>query len=245
MNGTLDRSRSLASAVAGGVDAALADRCEVVLFPPFPYLQAVGEILADSPIALGAQDVCHKPDGAYTGEVSTSMLIDLGVTHVLVGHSERRHVIGERDELVNAKLRASLDAGLTTVLCIGETLEQRVSGETEAVNLAQFRAGLDGVSKAQMSRVVIAYEPVWAIGTGRTATPDDAESVHRMIRQEAEARYDDSFASSLRIQYGGSVKGGNASALFACADIDGGLIGGASLDAAEFLTIVRSAADYS
>ncbi len=214
---------------------------EVVLFPPFPYLEAVGSILADSPVHLGAQDVYFEPDGAFTGEVSCAMIVDLGATHVLVGHSERRHVIGESNELVNRKVRAALQAGLHVVLCLGETHEEREAERTGTVTREQLRQGLDGVSRADLSRMVLAYEPVWAIGTGRTATPEDAQAVHEILRAEIGSCYDAGSAESIRIQYGGSVNAKNAEALFAQPDIDGGLIGGASLKSSDFLAIVRAA----
>jgi triosephosphate isomerase (TIM) len=249
MNTNRASAKALAEAVvAGAGDVGGAVGCEIVLFPPFPYLALVGEVLRGSGIALGAQDLWHAPDGACTGEVSAAMLRDVGVTHVLAGHSERRHTPGlrEADELVSAKLRAALDAGLSVILCIGETIEQREAGRTEEVVLGQLRAGLHGVSAEEMRRVVIAYEPVWAIGTGRTASPQDAQTVHKVIREAlggGPGGYDGGTAEAVRIQYGGSVKGGNAAALFAQPDIDGGLIGGASLDASEFLAIVRAAAE--
>ncbi len=215
--------------------------CDVAIYPPFPYLQTVGKKLGHSGILLGAQDVFYESSGAYTGEVSAEMLTDLKVDSVLVGHSERRHVIGESDAIVNLKCRAALDAGLWVILCIGETIEQRQAGETERVNLNQLNAGLAEVPLEQMRQVVIAYEPVWAIGTGRTATPEDAQAVHKLIRTEIAAIYDESVAESTRIQYGGSVNANNAQALFAQPDIDGGLIGGASLKSQDFAAIVKAA----
>jgi triosephosphate isomerase len=244
MNTTRDSAAALAAAVADGLRDAPATAPEVVVFPPFPYLLEVGAILRDrgGRVALGAQDVYHAPGfGAFTGEVSTDMLRDCGVTHVLAGHSERRHIIGETDDLVGRKARAILAAGLTCVLCIGETLEQRRAGQTDAVNERQLRAGLDGVPDAHLARVVIAYEPVWAIGTGVTATPADAQAAHAHIRRVIASMYGDAPAAALRIQYGGSVKGSNAADLLAQPDIDGALVGGASLDAADFLRIIAAA----
>ena len=208
---------------------------------PFPYLLSVGEALSGSSIKLGAQDGYHQPDGAFTGEVSVAMLQDCSVNVLLAGHSERRHVIGESDTLINAKLLAGLEAGLEVVLCVGETLEQRERGQTDAINAGQVALGLAGVSAEQMSRVTIAYEPVWAIGTGKTASADDAQAAHKAIRGILAALYDEAVAESVRIQYGGSVKPANASELFGQPDIDGGLIGGASLKAADFASIVASA----
>jgi len=219
------------------------DSVDVVVFAPFPYLQCVADRLAAAagPIQLGAQDVYPEPDGAFTGEVSCAMLQDLGVTVALTGHSERRHVIGETDELINAKTRAALDAGLSVILCVGEKLEQREAGQTDSVNIAQLHYGLAGVPAEQMDRVTIAYEPVWAIGTGRTATPDDAQSAHAAIRLGLERLYGTRVAEAVRIQYGGSCKPDNAPSLFAQPDVDGGLIGGASLKAADFAAIVEAA----
>jgi len=245
-NWKMNTNRHSAAELAHAVTNAAPDvinQCKIALFPPFTYLDTVQQVVGDSGVLLGAQDVYPGENGAFTGEISTSMLVDMGVRMVLVGHSERRHVIGEDDGLINRKLRAALDAGLDVVLCVGETLQQRDADQTEQIVLSQLIAGLDGVDAQAMARVVIAYEPVWAIGTGRTARPEDAQNVHRAIRIAVQSRYDDTIADSLIIQYGGSVKGNNAQSLFAQPDIDGGLIGGASLDAAEFMTIVRAAAE--
>ena len=217
---------------------------EVTVFPAFPYLSLVGKTLKDagSPIRLGAQDAYPQANGAYTGEVSMSMLKDVGVDVLLVGHSERRHVIGEPDPLVNEKLRAALDAGLDVVLAIGEKLEQREAGQTDAINAAQLAYGLAGVTAEQMPRVTLAYEPVWAIGTGKTATPDDAQAAHAAIRAAVAFLYDDAVAQAVRIQYGGSMKPANAADLLQQPDIDGGLIGGAALKADDFVAIVEAVA---
>jgi triosephosphate isomerase len=219
------------------------DQADVTVFPAFPYLAMVGEVLQskNSAIQLGAQDAYPQPDGAYTGEVSMAMLKDLGVSVLLVGHSERRHVIGESDTLVNEKLLAGLEAGLDVVLAIGETLEQREAGQTDAINAGQLGYGLAGVSKADMARVTIAYEPVWAIGTGKTATPEDAQKAHAAVRSAIAFAYDQDTADAVRIQYGGSMKPGNAADLLSQPDIDGGLIGGASLIADDFAAIVAAA----
>lgn len=231
-------ARSVTDALAGieGVD--------VAVFPPFPYLSAIGQILRDrsSTVKLGAQDVWHQPEGAFTGEVSLSMLADCGVKVVLTGHSERRHVIGEDDALVGTKTKAVLDAGLECILCIGETLEQREAGETDAVNERQTRAGLSEVDAGQLDCLTVAYEPVWAIGTGKTATPEDAQAAHVAIRKVLSEMYGEDAAGRIRIQYGGSVKPGNAAELMSQGDIDGGLIGGASLKSADFAAIVKAAA---
>lgn len=262
MNTNRASAIALAEQVAASCGELPKDACEVAIFPPFPYLDVVSQRLAaaDSSILLGAQDVWHEPDGAFTGEVSAAMLADLGARYVLAGHSERRHVIGEDDQLINRKVRAAIghrpsapadgptdgrhptaDGSLNVVLCVGETLEQRQAGRTEDVVLGQVRAGLEGVAAEDLPRIVIAYEPVWAIGTGRTASPEDAQAVHAAIRKALNSGYHGTLADSLRIVYGGSVKSSNAEALFTQPDIDGGLIGGASLDAAEFEAIVRAA----
>ncbi|MCG3122167.1 MAG: Bifunctional PGK/TIM [Phycisphaerales bacterium] len=242
MNTNRTTSADLARGVVDGLrDAAHVD---VAVFPPFPYLLAVRAILRDrsSSIKLGAQDVYPKPDGAFTGEVSTEMLKDCGVEVVLCGHSERRHVLGESDAHVNAKLRAVLDAGLEAILCVGETLDERNNGHTDPVNQRQVRGGLADVTGDQISRVTIAYEPVWAIGTGKTATPADAQAVHANIRKLIAGMFGQDAAERIRIMYGGSVKPSNAADLFLSPDIDGGLIGGASLKVGEFVPIVRAAA---
>ncbi len=244
MNTTRASAVSLAETVATSCREHTAT-CDVVIFPPFPYLSAVGEALGDSGVQLGAQDVYHESDGAFTGEVSTAMLRDIGVNAVILGHSERRHVIGEDDALIHRKLLATLEADLLVIFCVGETLEQREAGQTETIVLGQLESGLTDVPASRLVQMVIAYEPVWAIGTGRTASPEDAQAVHACIRTAVASRYDDVTADSLRIQYGGSVKADNASALFAQPDIDGGLIGGASLDGGAFASIVREASRIS
>lgn len=244
MNTTQASGRTLADQVAAATSAAsLTDRCEVAIFPPFVYLQHINTVLREhtSSVMLGAQDVYFEPDGAFTGEVSVNMLKDCGVTIVLTGHSERRHVLGESDAIVNRKTRAALDAGLTCILCVGETLAQREAGQTDQINNQQLTAGLKDVAPASMARLVVAYEPVWAIGTGKTATPQDAQSAHANIRSTLTKLYGQTIAQATRIQYGGSVKGSNAAELMGQPDIDGGLIGGASLKAEEFLAIVGAA----
>ncbi|MBI1335600.1 MAG: triose-phosphate isomerase [Phycisphaera sp.] len=233
----VDLAKSLVDRVNSNEDV------EVILFPPFPYLEAVGKVLRDasSPIRLGAQDFYHQPNGAYTGEVSISMLADLGVTNVLVGHSERRHVIGENDVLLNQKVLAGLKAGMEVMLCVGEKLEQREANQTDDINAGQTRYGLAGVDPKDMARVSIAYEPVWAIGTGKTATAADAQNAHVAIREVVARQFSTDIAQHVRILYGGSVKGSNAPELFAQSDIDGGLIGGAALKADDFMAIIDAA----
>ncbi len=248
-----DRAGAVALAERVATDLASSgtlSHVDAALFPPFPYLLPVAECLRrlNSALLLGAQDFYYEPNGAFTGEVSLEMLADCGVRALLVGHSERRHVIGEPDELLNKKVRACLDpkwsrfGGFTCVLCVGETLAQREAGQTDAVNERQLRAGLAGVSPEQVSQVVIAYEPVWAIGTGKTATPADARAAHVSIRRVLADVFGQQIADQTRIQYGGSVKGSNARELFSAGEIDGGLIGGASLKPDEFVGIVRAAA---
>ncbi len=230
----VDLAKALASGLAG------IDAVDVAIFPPFVYLRDIHNTTSGSDILLGAQDVYNQPNGAFTGEISIDMLKDCGVSSVLTGHSERRHVIGESDTIINTKTRATLDAGLECVLCIGETLDQRESGKTDAINEHQTRAGLEGVSKEQLANVVIAYEPVWAIGTGKTATPEDAQDAHAKIRELIANMYDQDAADAIRIIYGGSMKPGNAAELMGMDDIDGGLVGGASLNADDFLEIIRA-----
>ena len=239
MNGSLAESRQLVSALKSGVGSG--GFGTMLLCPPFVYLPAVREWLAGSPIALGAQNLnSHTGTGAFTGEVSGAMLRDVGCTHVIVGHSERRALYGESDGVVAAKFLAALGAGLIPILCVGETLEQREAGQTKGVIQRQVEAVLDAAGTAAFAKAVVAYEPVWAIGTGRTATPEQAQEVHAFIRGIVAGR-DATIATGLSILYGGSVKGANAGNLFAMDDIDGGLVGGASLAAAEFLEIFRAA----
>ncbi|WP_416885182.1 triose-phosphate isomerase [Marinospirillum sp.] len=214
--------------------------CQLLICPPFPYLPLVGEYLKDSGWQLGAQDCASTSDGAYTGEVSAAMLADLGARFVLLGHSERRLYQQESNALILAKLQQVLEQGLVAVFCIGETLEQRQSGQTEAVILEQLTEVLSGLTPEQLRKLVIAYEPVWAIGTGQTASPEQAQAVHAFIRQWL--RQQDALAADeVQIIYGGSVKADNAASLFAMPDIDGGLVGGASLDADQFLAIAQAA----
>ena len=239
MNGSLEASAALATALASGVGKGNA---EMLICPPFVYLDRAGEWLGDSSIALGAQNLAAvEGTGAYTGEVSGAMLCEFGCRYVIVGHSERRALYGDTDAVVVEKFRAAQDVGLTPILCVGENLDQRESGETEAVVAAQVNAVIDALGVGVFTKAVIAYEPIWAIGTGKTATPEQAQAVHAMIR-DLIAGHDAIIARSLRILYGGSVKGSNAADLLRQQDIDGGLVGGASLDAADFLAIYEAAA---
>ena len=237
MNGTLAGIRPLVSEVRAGL--ARETRAEVALCAPYPYLGEVGTLLKGSSIALGAQNLSEHENGAYTGEVSAAMLQDHGCGYVIVGHSERRSLYGETDALVARKFVRAVDAQLTPILCVGEQLAEREAGQTEDVIAAQLDRVIADAGMERFAGAVIAYEPVWAIGTGRTASPDQVQEAHAFIRLRL-ARNDDAAASAVRILYGGSVKSDNAAALFALADVDGGLIGGASLNAAEFLKICRS-----
>jgi triosephosphate isomerase len=213
---------------------------DIAVCPPFVYLPAVGQAVAGSRVALGSQDMFYENDGAFTGEISGAMLKDVGCRYAILGHSERRHVIGESDELINRKVLKCLSDGLEPIFCVGELLEEREGNKTLDVVRRQVEIGLEGVSKADATRVTVAYEPVWAIGTGKTATPQQAQEVHAMIRKLLAGMYDDTLAASVRIQYGGSVKASNAAELLGQPDIDGALVGGASLKAAEFEGIIRA-----
>ena len=236
-------ARELAAAVPTSRDAA-----DVLVAPPFPYLSDVDDELAKSAVMIGAQNCHHEPDGAFTGEVSAAMLADLDVDYVILGHSERRHVFGETDEAVNKKVAAALAAGLGVILCVGETLKEREVNRTESVLKTQLAGGLAGLTAEQLAGgsgghpdLVLAYEPVWAIGTGKTATPDMAQAAHAFLRGELAAGWGGDLAGATRIQYGGSVKPANAADLLAQPDIDGALVGGASLTAETFLPIVEEA----
>ncbi len=215
-------------------------RAEIMLCPPFPYLMETARLLKDSGVALGAQSVCAEAQGAFTGEVSAAMLKDVGCRYVLVGHSERRQLYAESDNLVARKFVAAQSQGLVPVLCVGETLEEREGDQTTAVVTRQLEAVLAVSGIQSLAKAVIAYEPVWAIGTGRTATPEQAQAVHAMIRSKLTDR-DATIGGSVRLLYGGSVKASNAQELFAMPDIDGGLVGGASLKADEFARICAGA----
>jgi triosephosphate isomerase len=214
---------------------------DVVICPPFTALRTVQTTIdgADVPMALGAQDVFWLDSGAYTGEVSPPMLRKLGASYVIVGHSERREYFAETDEIVNRKVKAVLDHGMTPIMCVGETLDEREAGGTEAKVEGQVRAGLHGIAKASVAKMVIAYEPIWAIGTGRNATPEDAEAVIALIRSTVTDVAGGEAGDAIRIQYGGSVKAGNARSIMEQKNVDGALVGGASLDPEEFSLIVR------
>jgi triosephosphate isomerase (TIM) len=213
---------------------------DVVLCPPFTALPAVIQAVAGTPIGVGAQNMHAEKSGAFTGEVAPGMLKEIGCQYVILGHSERRAYFHETDEIVNRKTKAALAEGLTPIVCVGETLEQREAGKTEAVVGTQVRGSLAGLDQ-QLLKLVIAYEPVWAIGTGKTASPAQAQEVHAFIRKVLKEMAGESIAQAVRIQYGGSVKASNAKELFHQPDIDGGLVGGASLEAQSFIDIVRGA----
>jgi triosephosphate isomerase len=236
MHGSLAENAALLGAIKPALQG-----IEAAVCVPFPYLAQVQAALGGSSIAWGAQNLSEQAKGAFTGEVSAAMLVDFGCRYVIVGHSERRSLYGESDELVAKKYMAAQAAGLTPILCVGESLAEREAGVTESVVARQLDAVLDAAGVASLGKAVVAYEPVWAIGTGKTATPEQAQAVHAFIRSRI-AALDAAVAAGLVIQYGGSVKASNAAELFVQADIDGGLIGGASLVAEEFVAICRAAA---
>ncbi len=240
---TRSEAVALAEAVKAGVGPA-AD-VHVVLCPPAVFLGAVDSVLEGSPIGLGGQNMHWEPAGAYTGELSGAMLVDVGCTHTILGHSERRHGLGETDSQVNAKLKAALAARLIPIVCLGETQEQRLREQTEAVLTTQLSGSLAGITPEEMAGTVLAYEPVWAIGTGLTATPDQAQSAQAFIRGWLAQQFGEATAARVVVQYGGSVKPENAAELLACPDIDGALVGGASLKANDFLAIVGAARDVT
>ena len=242
--GNWKMNKDLAGALelADALKAAVNDDCpvDVGVFPPSVYLAAVADALKGSPVIVGAQNLHPEPEGAFTAEVSGPMILDVGATHVIIGHSERRQLFGETNEGVNIKLKAALACGLKPIVCVGETLEEREAGATEDVVGAQLTAAIDGLTLEQVEGIVLAYEPVWAIGTGVTATPEQAQEVHKFIRSVLAEKTSDGVAEAVRIQYGGSVKPGNAAELMGQADIDGALVGGASLEAEPFLGIINS-----
>ncbi len=238
LNGSLESNTALVNGIlAGMADVKVA---EVAVCPPYPYLPQVRDLLSGSDIKLGSQDNSEYDSGAYTGEVSAPMLKEIGCHYAIVGHSERRTLFGETDEITAKKFQAAQNAGLVPILCVGELLEERENGTTEEVVARQLDAVTELVGVAAMANSVIAYEPVWAIGTGKTASPEQAQAVHEFIRSRIAAQ-DAAVAEGLRILYGGSVKPDNAAELFAKPDIDGGLIGGASLKAEDFLGICTAA----
>ncbi|RLT08736.1 MAG: triose-phosphate isomerase [Planctomycetota bacterium] len=244
MNTTRQSGVALAgelAAVAANYDPAV----EVLVCPPHPYLIPVAEKLGGSAVQIGAQDCYFQAPGAFTGEVAVEMLKDCGCRYVILGHSERRHVLGETDEIINRKTRAAISGGLHVILCVGELLSERQAGQTEEVLDRQMQGGLSGVTEAEAEHLVIAYEPVWAIGTGVTATPEQAESAHEHLRNWLASRYTPAFSERVRILYGGSVKADNAETLLGQANVDGALVGGASLKASTFVPIIEAACKLS
>jgi triosephosphate isomerase len=231
---------ALAREVAEGAAKATAT-VDVLVCPPFPYLAAVRDALGRSGVKLGAQNCYFEAPGAFTGEVALDMLADCGCSSVILGHSERRHVLGETDSIVNKKVKAVCAKGLQAILCVGELLSDREAGKTEHVLDTQMQGGLDGVEEASLTNVVIAYEPVWAIGTGKTASPEQAQAAHAHLRKWLASRYNSAAAQAMRILYGGSVKADNALTLMQQPDIDGALVGGAALTGKGFLPIVEAA----
>ena len=240
MNTDVYSSVKLAQGVVSGCKDVVG-KVDVAVCPPFVYLQQVSMALQSSHIALGSQDVYFEQKGAFTGEISSAMLKDVGCAYAICGHSERRHVIGETDELINKKVHAAILGGLLPILCVGELIEERKANRTAEVVTRQMKKGLAGLSAEKMSAVTIAYEPVWAIGTGLTATPQQAQEVHALIRKLLAEMYDRKIAGEIRIQYGGSAKPDNAGELMAQEDVDGLLVGGASLKADDFVAIVKAA----
>ncbi len=240
MNGSKDLVQQLVGDIrehVADLDEAVKSTLDVVIIPPALYVDSVIGCCGDA-LATGVQNVSQWQSGAYTGEISSGMALDLGCQYVLVGHSERRQLFAESDEVIARKVTRVLESGLTAILCVGETLEEREAGQAESIVASQVRQGLSTVSSDQWSRVVVAYEPVWAIGTGKTATAEDAQAMHAEIRGVLEQM--NAPSRNISVLYGGSVKADNAAALFAEPDIDGGLIGGASLKADEFVSICRS-----
>ncbi len=237
MNKTTIEAEELAAALTPLVSAAR-DR-EIVLAPPFTSLEAVSETIRGTNVSLAAQNMHWEDKGAFTGEISAEMLLDLGCKYVIIGHSERRQYFGETDETVNKKVKQALKKGLLPIMCVGETLAEREAGRLNEIISRQVTGGLKDVGAADMKKVVVAYEPVWAIGTGKTATPEQANEVHALIRQQVESLYNADIAEGLRIQYGGSVTPDNVSQLMAMPDIDGALVGGASLKPESFAELVN------
>lgn len=240
MNMNAASAVSLASGLAKELDGV--DSVDVAVCPPFVYLQAVAAALSASNIALGSQNVYFEAKGAFTGEISCDMLKDVCCTYAIIGHSERRHVMGETDELINKKISAAINSGLLPIFCVGELLEERKAGTTNDVVARQVQKGLEGICDERVQAVTIAYEPVWAIGTGLTATPEQAQEVHAMIRGLLTDMYGKDIAQSLRIQYGGSAKPDNTAELMSQPDVDGLLVGGASLKVEDFAAMVKTVA---
>ena len=241
MNKTIAEARAYAEAIRTELPAPI-EGVDVAVCPPFTALATVADGLAGSGITTFAQSVHQAPKGAHTGEVSAAMIVEAGASGTIVGHSERR-AAGETDELVASRLQAALEGGLDVILCVGESLEQRRAGKQNEIVLAQVAAGMEGMTDVDAARTVLAYEPIWAIGTGETAEPSDAQEMHAALRGELSRLFGQDVAQRVRIQYGGSVKPGNAAALMSQPDVDGALVGGASLQAEDFLAIVQATAD--
>ena len=239
MNHTGEQVKSVLTELVA--DVALGVKPEVVVAPVFPYLETAVQLTQGTAVHIAAQNMHFEESGAYTGEVSPSMLVDIGVEYVIIGHSERRTYFNETDETVNLKVKAALAHDLIPIMCCGETLQQREQGEMQRFIEGQIEAGLAGISKEEVENIVIAYEPIWAIGTGKTATVEQAQEVCTLIRRKLEALYDIKTADKISILYGGSVKSGNVGELTSSLDIDGGLVGGASLKADEFTKIITTA----
>jgi triosephosphate isomerase len=239
MNTTLSEAKALGAAIAKGVGTDT--RVNVAVMPPYPWLTTVAETLKGSAVALGAQDVSAEKKGAFTGEISPAMLLEAGCTYAIIGHSERRHVIGESDSLINHKVHTALEEGLHVILCVGETLAERERNLQERVFQRQVFAACAGLTDEYFSRLTIAYEPVWAIGTGKVATPEQAQQAHANIRARMRQLYGEKIIDALPILYGGSVTADNAGGLLHQPDVDGALVGGASLKADSFLAIVKAA----
>ncbi len=240
MNKLLGEARALAQSLKAGLAGTTGP--EIAVFPPSVVLSAVARELRGTPVGVGAQNIHYEPGGAFTGEISAEMARSAGAQYTLIGHSERRHVFGETDQWVNLKLKSALEAGLVPVVCVGETLQQREDGATREVVQRQVQAAFEGVESAQAAGVIVAYEPVWAIGTGKTATAQATQEVHAFIRSLLAGAFGEETAQAMRIQYGGSAKPANAAELLAQEGIDGLLVGGASLDADSFCAIVTAAA---
>jgi triosephosphate isomerase len=237
---TIDQARDLAAAVVR--DLGGEDRVRVAVCPPFPWLTAVAELVAHSPVELGAQNCYPANEGAFTGEVSPIMIREAGCRYVILGHSERRHGLGESDEFIRRKVRFALDTGLDVILCVGETLAEREAGQLHDVTSRQLTSALDGLERERVARrLTIAYEPIWAIGTGHNATPEQAQEAHRFLRDRLRGMFGEETAEAVPISYGGSVKPENAAAIMGQPDVDGALVGGASLKAESFLAIVWAA----
>ncbi len=240
MNKNLSEAVELISALKNGLQD-FEPNCGVIICPTFTNLETANALVKDTVIKLGAQNMHFEESGAFTGEISADMLLSIGVEYVILGHSERRAIFGESNQVINLKIKKALEKGLKPIFCVGESLEQRESGITENIIESQVREGLEGVETAGMKNVIIAYEPVWAIGTGKTASPDQAQEVHKFIRDLLTQLFDSDTAQNTTIQYGGSVKPENAATLLSQTDIDGALVGGACLKADSFIGIIKSA----